>query len=84
MGDQLEAQISVVECIHEEFGHNILEIKEELARLAKLVENHVGAKIVYPQESSLSLIQPSPHFFPHPRPRPYVSIVNNKAYRPNL
>ena len=38
MGDLLEAQISAVEQIQEKFGHEIQEIKKELASLAKLVE----------------------------------------------
>ena len=38
-GDQLEARINVIESIQEEFGHDIREIKEQLARLTKLVED---------------------------------------------
>ena len=33
-GDQLEARISALEHIKEKFGHEIREIKKELARLA--------------------------------------------------
>ena len=42
MGDQLEAWFCVVKHIQKEFEHDIREIKEELTRLAKLVENYVG------------------------------------------
>ena len=63
MRDQLETRISVVECIQEEFGHDIREIKEELVKLVKLVKNRARVKILYLQESSPPLIQPSPHFF---------------------
>ena len=68
MGDQLEAHISAIECIQEEFGHDIGEIKEELARLTKLVENLTRAKVVYPQEFSPSTNQSTPHLFSYPRP----------------
>ena len=39
---------------------------------------------MYPQESSPFLIQPSPHFFGHSSPQPYILVVNHEAYRPNL
>ena len=48
MGDQLEARISAVEHVQEEFGHEIREIKKELARLAKLIEPRTEAKVVHP------------------------------------
>ena len=41
MGDQLEARISVVENIQEEFGHDIREVKEHLARLTSLFEDYI-------------------------------------------
>ena len=44
MRDQLETRISVVECIQEEFGHDIREIKEELVKLVKLVKNALEQK----------------------------------------
>ena len=40
MEDQREARIGAVENIKEEFGHDIREIKERLARLTGLLENH--------------------------------------------
>ena len=41
MGDSLEARISTVEHIQEEFGHDIQEMKRQLARLTKLIEGHI-------------------------------------------
>ena len=87
MGDQLEARISAIERIQEEFGHDIREIKEQLARLTKLVEDNVKARVVQPQESSPSVPQLFPHSFPHPNSRPYILVVNNvsnETYHPNL
>ena len=52
MRDQLEARISAIESIQEEFEHDIREIKEQLVRLTKLVEDHVENKVVQPRESS--------------------------------
>ena len=43
MGDSLEARISIMESIQEEFGHDIQEIKGQLVRLTKLIEGHTGA-----------------------------------------
>ena len=73
-----------MERIQKDFRHDIREIKEEIARLAKLVESNARVKVGYIQESSPFLIQPLPYFFLHPSPRPYILIVNNKAYCPNL
>ena len=42
IGDSLEARISIMENIQEEFGHDIQEIKSQLVRLTKLVEGHIG------------------------------------------
>ena len=47
MGDQLEARISVIENIQEEFGHDIREMKEQLARLTKLVEDHIRTTTIH-------------------------------------
>ena len=87
MGDQLEAQINAIESIQEEFGHDIREIKKQLARLTKLVEDCVEARVVQPRESSPPMPQLSPHFFLHPNPHPYIPTANNvsnETYRPNL
>ena len=40
MGDSLEARINIMENIQEEFGHDIQEMKGQLARLTKLIEGH--------------------------------------------
>ena len=84
MGDQLGARISSMEHVQEEFGHEIREIKKELARLAKLIESRTEAKVVQPQEFSPSPTQPFPHFGQHPNPRPSIPIASNEACRPNL
>ena len=49
MGDQWEARISAVENIQEEFGHNIREIKERLAKLTSLFEDHIKTEAMHPQ-----------------------------------
>ena len=75
MRDQLEARISAIESIQKEFGHDIREIKEQLARLTKLVEDCVEAKVVQPRNSS------------PPNLRPCFSTANNvsnRAYHANL
>ena len=41
MGDRLEARIDAIENIQEEFGHDIREIKEQLARLTSLLEDDI-------------------------------------------
>ena len=46
MGDQLEARINAIESIQEEFEYDIPKIKEQLARLTKLVEDCAEAKVV--------------------------------------
>ena len=75
MGDQFEVRISVIESIQEEFGHDIREINEQLARLTKLVEDCAEARVVQPRKfSPLNL-------------RPCFSVANNdsnRAYRLNL
>ena len=62
MGDLLKARINAIEQIREKFGHEIQEIKKELARLAKLVEPCIKAKVGYPQKSSLSPTRLGPRF----------------------
>ena len=84
MGDQLEARISVVEHIQKEFGHEIREIKKELARLAKLVEDRAEEKVVLLQEFSPFSTQPFLRFGQHPNPRPSILIASNEACRLNL
>ena len=41
MGDYLEARINAIENIQEEFGLNIREVKEHLARLTNLFEYYI-------------------------------------------
>ena len=84
MRDQLGAQISSMEHVQKEFGHEIREIKKELARLAKLIESCTEAKVVQPQDFSPSPTQPFPHFGQHPNPRPSTPVVRNEACRPNM
>ena len=81
MGDQLEARISAIECIQEEFEHDIREIKEQLVRLTKLIEDHAEARVVQPRESSPSVPRYFPHYFPHPNPRPYIPAMNKVFIR---
>ena len=52
MGDQLEARISAVEDIQEEFGHDIREMKEQLAILTSLFEDYIKTQAVLPQGPS--------------------------------
>ena len=41
MGNQWKARISAIENIQEEFGHDIREINERLARLTSLFEDYI-------------------------------------------
>ena len=41
MGDRLEARISAIENIQEECRHDIREVKEHLAKLTSLFEDHI-------------------------------------------
>ena len=79
MEDQWKARISAIENIQEEFGHDIREIKERLARLTSLFEHHIKIEAVHPRG-------PSP--LPNQQvPRPFIQITSHlsrKAYRLNL
>ena len=59
MGDSLKTRISTVEHIQEEFGHDIQEIKGQLARLTKLIEGHTGAISENTYGSLSFLLQPT-------------------------
>ena len=48
MGDRLEARLNVIENIQEEFGHDIWEVKEHLARLTSLFEDYIRTQAVHP------------------------------------
>ena len=76
MRDQLEARISSIKHIQEEFEHEIREIKKELARLATLMESRTETKVVQPQEFSPSLTQPFPHFGQYPNPRSSIPFTS--------
>ena len=48
MGDRLEARLRAIENIQEEFGHDIREVKEHLARLTSLFEYYIKTQAMYP------------------------------------
>ena len=48
MADQWEARIGTIENIQEEFGHDIREIKERLAKLTSMLEDHIRTEVVHP------------------------------------
>ena len=79
MGVRWEAQISAIENIQEEFGHDIREIKERLVRLTNLLEDHIKTEVVHPRG-------PSP--LPNQQvPRPFVQTTGylpRRTDRPNL
>ena len=91
MGDSLEARISIMESIQEEFGHDIQEIKGQLARLTKLIKGHIGivpenihGSLFNPlQSSSHPLVQ---HHHPYPNHEPHISVKGNiplRVHHPN-
>ena len=79
MGDQWEARINAIENIQEEFGRDIREIKERLARLTSLFEDHIKTEAVHPRG-------PSP--LPNQQvPQPFVQITSHLSHEthcPNL
>ena len=83
MGDRLEARISAIENIQEEFGHDIREVKEHLTRLTSLFEDYIKTQAVLPRGPS-----PVPtQYASHPSPRPFIPTTNHlprKTHRPNL
>ena len=79
MGDRLEAQISAIENSQEEFGHDIRKVKEHLARLTSLFEDHIKTQTVHSRGQS-----PSPNQWVY---QPFVqtmSYMPRKTDRPNL
>ena len=52
MGDRLEAQINAIENIQEECKHDIREVKEHLARLTRLLEDHIKIEAAHPRGPS--------------------------------
>ena len=79
MGDRLEARISAMENIQEEFGHDIREMKEQLARLTSLFKDHIKAEAVHPRGQSPSSNQQAPRPFV-----PTTSYLPRGTDRPNL
>ena len=90
MGDQLEARTNTIKHIQEEFRHDVREIKGQLHKLTKLVEEHTGIMLENTHGSSSLSLQPTLHPFvhyPHPSHEPYISIASSislKVYHPNL
>ena len=89
MGDSLETRINTIEHIQEKFGHDIQEMKGQLARLTKLIkgwtgimpENIHGSPFFPSQSSSYPLVH-----HPHPNHKPYILIVINgppRVHHPN-
>ena len=73
MGDQLEARISAVEDIQEEFRHDIRDIKEQLAKLTSLFEDYIKTQAVLPRGPS-----PVPtQYASRPSPRPFIPTTNH-------
>ena len=89
MGDSLEVRISTVEHIQEEFGHDIQEMKGQLARLTKLIEGHTeivpedihGSPFNPLPSSSYSLVQHL-HFDREPQ-IPVKGNVPPRVHHPN-
>ena len=79
MKDQWEARINAIENIQEEFGYDIREIKERLARLTSLFEDLIKTEVVHPRGPS-----PSPN---QQVPRPFIQITSHlpcETHHPNL
>ena len=83
MANQLKAQISAIKNIYEEFGHDIRKMKEQLAKLTQLVEDHTKFMAMNSQGLSSYLVQPTSHTFPHhpyPSHQPHLSAANNTLW----
>ena len=89
MEDSLEAQINIVKHIQEDFGHDIQEMKGQLARLTKLIEGRTrimlenihGSPSFPLQSSSYPLVH-----HPYPNHEPYILVVINappRVHHPN-
>ena len=52
MRDRLEARISAIENIQEEFRHDIREVKEHLARLTSLFKDHIKTQTAHSRGQS--------------------------------
>ena len=79
MGDQWKARISAIENIQEEFGHDIREMKEQLARLTSLFKDHIKVEVVHPRGPSPLPNQQVPRSFVQT-----TSYLPRETDRPNL
>ena len=83
MGNRLKARISAIENIQEEFGHDIREVKEHLARLTSLFEDYIKTQAMLPRGPS-----PMPtQYASRPSPRSFIPTTNHLSHgigRPSL
>ena len=79
MRDRLEARISAIENIQEEFGHDIREVKEHLARLTNLFEDNIKTQMVHSRGQLPLLNQQVPRTFIQT-----TSHLPRRTDRPNL
>ena len=75
----MEARIKTIENIQEECRHDIREVKEHLARLTSLFEDHIKTQTVHPQGPS-----PLPHQWVPKSFIPTTSYLPRRTDRPNL
>ena len=73
MGDRFEARISAIENIQEEFGHDIREVKEHLAKLTSLFKDYIKTQAVLPRGPSLVPTQ----YASRPSDRPFIPTTNH-------
>ena len=79
----MEARISAIENIQEEFGHDIREVKEHLARLTSLFEDYIKTQAVLPRGPSPMSTQ----YASRSSPQPFIPTTNHLPHgigRPNL
>ena len=90
-GEILFSRLNIVEHIQEEFGHDIQEIKGQLAKLTKLIDGHIeivpedihGSPFNPLQSSSYPLVHHH-HLYPSYEPRiPVRGNVPPKVHHPN-
>ena len=89
MGDSLEARISIMKNIEEEFGYDIQEMKVQLVKLTKLIEGHSGVMSKNTCGSSSFPLQPTlPPLIHqrHPSCEPQILVRGNilsRVHHPN-
>ena len=72
----MEARISAIENIQEEFRYDIREVKEYLARLTSLFEDYIKTQAVLPRGPS-----PVPtQYASCPSPRPFIPTMNHLSH----